>query len=314
MAEMEKITYLPLIKHLKEAGGFYNELLKNHELQQGTINTDQLTEWMLHVVEPVLKNIEDQKLGHLPRLCRLLFSRGLSNQSKQSSFAYSQETKAAFLMCKEMPDCFVESPVRILNAIESALRSIREYQRERVGEWISSMSECIAHCEKVDDFLNCGRVCAWLSGLAHLKTRVKKSFESLPLDVQSAIKKNTAHPDFEKLFDKNWNHQTSLTFVTTMGDFVGFGGAFEQPPVIAKIEDQVFATDGKSTLALFADQFGQVLVEQSNVEPNHILSTLESRIDKPKGIYFDDIRSIARLKDTLFLTRASSHCVFVYVN
>lgn len=314
MAQMEKITYPALIDHFKEADDFYNELLKNHELQYGTINTELLREWMIDVVEPILRSVDSQKSGHLPRICKLLFSKILLFQSRKSSIAYTQETKAALLICKEIPALFVEAPHRILEAIESAMRSLRQYQPLRVGVWIDLMCVSVEHCKSINDFLDCGRVCAWLCGLAHLKSRVKNVFKNLPDQVRSAIKNNTSHPDFEKLFNKNWNQKTALTFVTAMGDFKGFGGPFETPPVIVNIENQIFATDGKHALALFADQFGQVLVEQNAFSAEQILNKLDSKINVPKGINFKDIQSISKLEDTLLLTRTSSYCVFVYTN
>lgn len=314
---MERITFLPLIAHLDERSDYYNQLYRENELKYGAMDHSRIASWMVNSIEPIIKNNNASNPDKLPLLFKTFFTELLSILGNNSGIEYEDEYRIAWALCLKNPSLVGMSPSRILKAIDSALESIRSFQPENVSKWITLMDHIIDNCNTVDEFLACGRIFAWLCGLAHLKSRAEIEFSKLRSDLKQVI--IDADSRLISAFESDWTNLDHPDFVGEIGGFVGLGGSFMAPPMVAQIGGKVFVTDRKSSYLLFADNFGKVLLPNIPISAEKIVQEATTAGFKAfvskhgKNIIpFDDVSSSVLQNSTLVLTRKSSHYLFVY--
>ncbi len=312
MVEMEKISFPPLIEHLKNQEDLYNSLYQSHELNKGAVDSIVLLEWMVEIAEPILEKVHEHNPDALSRVGPALFSSILLLNSGNSAVVSEEENKSALKLCLQMPKLVSNAPSKILKAINDAVKVIRTYQPQRVNTWIQLMNQSVVACREIDHLLDCGRVCAWFCGLAHLRENAKTAFHRLPEAVQNSITSHAPNNNFVNLFENSWLGNTSKIFKTTVGDFIGYESVFENPPVIAKIDNHVFATDGKNAHAVFCDEFGSVLLDQNSFKPIDIMERVSHSAKALPKINWEDISSSVENDHTVFLTRKSSFHIYVF--
>jgi hypothetical protein len=320
MAPMEKITFQPLINHLSEQSDFYNQMYRENDMNYGAINHSLLASWIASVVEPIVKDVFISHPDHLPQIFKAFYIELLQILSNKSGIIYENEYKAAWKLCHKNPTLTATYPLRLLKAINSALESIRTYQPEKVLQWISLMDNTLINCKTIEEFLACGRIYAWMSGMAHLRTKAETEFFILRDELKHAILNNNPEANvLERAFRNEWPKLKKPQFMGEAGGFVGFGGPFTTPPIVALLENELFATDKQNSCAFFADCFGKTLITEIPVSPKKIIeksSVRDLNLYKSSfGSYintFNDITSYAIKNCTLVLTRASSHYLFVY--
>jgi len=311
MAAMEKITYPPLIAHLKEQADFYNEQYKAHEIKHGAIESALLIEWTVAVAEPIIQKVDEWNPEYLPTVFNAIFSTLLKCLSDNYAVAHSTEVQAALGIAQYAPACVAAAPSRILNALYSAVRSIREHQPDKVFDWIDCMEQSSPYCRTVEVFLNCGRICAWLCGMAHLRPRAIAGYDTFSETLKQSFLKNTPVGELTVAFQNPWLNTDAGIFKGVVGGFAGYGGPFQFPPILAKFGNYIFATDGIVGVALFADHFGKVVLTQKYADPD-LIKALKDQVVNPKDQYPKDTKTSAIVNNTLFLTRNSSHYIYIY--
>lgn len=310
---MEKITYAPLIKLLQESEDKYNQIYREHELRYGTIDKSLILPWMVSTIEPIIiANAGKEESSS--KLFQALYTELLSLLGNRLGIVHEQEYQTAWLLCICNPALVQTSPARMIKAIDGALLSLRTYQPSKVMMWINVMNRLVAKCLTIDEFLSCGRVVAWMCGMAHLRTKALESFQLLSSDLKEALSR-----DQDLTFNaKIWTSENPA-FRGETGGFAGLDGVFLFPPRVALIDNVLFATDTKSSCALFADQYGKVLLSDITVEADDIfiqsdnkaLKTFHQKFGKDL-VPFDDITSCALTDSTFVLTRSSSFHLFIY--
>lgn len=308
---MEKITYPPLIAHLKEQAAFYNEQYKAHEIKHGAIESALLIEWTVAVAEPIVQKVDEWNPKYLPAVFNAIFSKLLKCLSDNYAAAHATEVQAALGIAQYAPACVAKSPTRVLNALYSAVRSIRTHQGDKVFDWIEQMEQSSPYCRTVEDFLNCGRVHAWLCGMAHLRLRAITGYATFSENLKRSLLKNAPVEELGIAFQQPWLREKAGIFKGVVGGFTGYGGPFKFPPILAKFGSYIFATDGLIGVALFADHFGKVVLYQKYADPA-LIEALKEQVAAAKGQYPKDTATSAIVNNTLFLTRPSSHYVYVY--
>lgn len=314
---MERITFLPLIAHLEEQSDYYNQLYWENVMKYGPIDHTLISFWTVNYIEPIIENNHASNPAQLPQLFKTFYTELLKILGNNAGVEYEDEYRTAWALCLKNSAIISASPSRFLKAIDSALESIRSFQPEKVSTWITSMGHIIEHCFTVDEFLTCGRIFAWLCGMAHLKRRAEVEFNKL----RSDLKQHVVDSDSRLLsaFQSDWSIFNHPTFAGEIGGFVGFGGGFTAPPLVAQIGDEILVTDKKGCYLLFADSFGKVLLPNIPVSVERVIQESDN-FDLKKFISrygrslipFEDVSSSVMLNSTLVLTRTSSHYLFVY--
>lgn len=319
---MEKISYPPLISHLQERADFYNSLYQESQLKYGSINKQALTSWLVTIVEPIVKATSQHNPDTLPQVFKSCYTELLGLLGSQLGLVHEFEYQSAWLLLTKTPHLVAVSPSRLLKAMNSALVSVRAHQPEDVFSWIDLMEMIAPHCKSVEEFLVCGRVNAWLGGMAHLKARALESFALLPQHLQKMLQENTDLSIQGSYSKSPWTGIADTKrpeFMGEAGGFVGFGGPFTAPPQVALVGNHIVATDKKTSCALFADCFGKVILSDIPVSPEEILRQATNKaLEGFKSTYghkvvsFEDISSSVMNDSTLVFTRHSSHYLFIY--
>ncbi|MFZ6008786.1 MAG: hypothetical protein ACOYXT_00445 [Bacteroidota bacterium] len=314
---MEKITYKPLIAHLKQSGDQYNQLYEEQEMRFGTLSPAVVYSWIVKVLEPIVAaTAHDEILAG--KIFQILYKRLLPLLGNQLAVTYEQEYQSAWMMLKKNPHLMQTSPLRVLEALNSALLSIRRYQPAHVSEWITLMDQTIADYKTVEDFLIAGRVYAWLCGMAHLRDQALRDSTLLSADLISLIEKRSGHT-LDLLRQRRWMPFDKPAFAGTAGGFSGLQGTFTTLPMVALIENQIIASDHENTCALFADSLGSVLLTEIPIRAGDVKNQADQKAWTifrsqfgGEVIPYDDVSSAVIKDHTIVFTRRSSFHLFIY--
>lgn len=152
--------------------------------------------------------------------------------------------------------------------------------------------------------------------MAHLRKRAKEDFDVLTPALQRSLSEAImGGKQISGALSRPWVLKERNTPLM-LGGFAGFPeGVFVSTPGVAKIDDEVFATDGVSVFAVFADACGTVLVPCKGIAVDRIVESFQFHqyepLAKKASALFDDINSLCICGEMVLFTRASSYCVYI---
>ena len=318
---MEKISFPPLIAELSEKSSFYNQRYNESEMKYGSLPAHIIANWMVEVVEPIVK--ETVALNAAPEkvheVVKALYQESLKLIGNGSAIRYKEEYRQAWLLMAKMPNLLVKFPIKTISLLSDVLSSFHLYAPEKIPDWCQLMSNSSVEIKTIEDFKIVGRIYAWKCGMAHLRNRLKADFDQLSENLQEIVgislgsDKNTI-----QFFENPWTNNATK-FEGVQGGFRAETGFFENPPRLAQIDGNIFATDSVSSYALFADQFGKVLIPANTVDATYILSnskrleTLEKWLGKDNDkIDADNISSVVTTENTLVFTLKNSYFLYLF--
>lgn len=321
MAAMEKISLPQLIAELSDHSALYNQWYKESEMKYGTIPSQTLANWIVEVVEPIVEatialNSASEKVHEI---VKALYLETLKLIGSGLAIRYEDEYKVAWLLMAKMPNLVVKFPIKTILLLNDVLLNLHRYAPEKTSYWCKLIESNTVEIKTIEDFKIVGRIYAWKCGLAHIRTRLKADYAALSENLQHTILQNLGSDKTAyDLFENPWSN-SNTKFEGVQGGFVGNTGYFEHPPRLAQIGEHVFVSDSKSSYALFADQFGKVLLPANAVDAAYIVSkakqldTSEKWIEKVNAeMDTSTISSVVATKDTLFFTLQNSYFLYVY--
>ncbi len=141
-----------------------------------------------------------------------------------------------------VPVLVAREPSRLTASVCNAILNIDSTIGGRPGEWLDRMGNLGACCQRVDDFLEAGKVVAWQCGMAHYRVLALDVANQLPASLAAAAlglpsdKASDVAAVTAQLNDDPWKSpldaasQTldgrSIQLVRHIGAFRGFGGVF----------------------------------------------------------------------------------------
>jgi hypothetical protein len=321
MAAMEKVSFPPLIAELSEKSSLYNQWYKESEMKYGNLPAHAIAGWMAEVAEPVIKatfalNSAPEKVHEV---VKALYQETLKLIGSGLAIRYKEEYKEAWLLMGEMPNLTIKFPIKTILLLNDVLANLHLYAPEKITDWCRLMRSSSPEIKTIEDFKILGRMYAWKCGLAHLRIRLKTDFEELPQNLQESLGSTLGLEEKTmQLFENPWTNNCTK-FEGVHGGFKGTAGFFEKPPKLAQIDGTIFVTDSKNSYALFADQFGKVLIAANTMEASAILSnvkrveTLEKWLGKDnEKIDGSTISSFAATEDTLIFTLQNSYFLYLF--
>lgn len=318
---MEKISFPPLIAELSENSALYNQWFNESEIKFGNLDSQVIVNWMIEVVEPIIKAVLD--LNSTPEkiheVVKALYIESLKLIGSGMAIRYKNEYKQAWLLMTKMPHLVVKFPIKTIALLHDVLLKLEIYAPEKTIQWCKLVEISSTEIKTIEDFKIVGRIYAWKCGLAHLRIRLKTDFVTLSESLQQTIFDAISSPKKSIQFFENPWLNTDIKFEGVQGGFKGMTGFFENPPVLAQIGDYIFATDSKSSYALFADQFGKVLLPANTVDSTDItlnskrIGNLEKWLGKDNNqIDTAKISSVVATQDTLVFTLQNSYFIYLY--
>ncbi|MBN1185556.1 MAG: hypothetical protein JXB49_24935 [Bacteroidales bacterium] len=316
---MERITYLPLIKHIDEHAEFYNQLFRSNEMRYGILDYENVSSWTVHVIEPIIKKVSGNDPENIGRVFKTLYVELLQLLGTKKGIVFEDEYHKTWSLLGINISLTVKTPERIVKALDSAIEAIRIFQPGKVTYWISLMEHTLASCVSVDEILTSGRVYAWICGMAHLRERVAKEYLTLREELKSLIKAVSSEGKrMEATLNHAWPEINKTSFVSEMGGYTGYGGYFTEPPVATYLENNIIVADSEVCCAFFADAYGKVLLPEIPLMPTEIIKMVSNEgIKDVIGQFgslmpFKDISSLAMKDQIIVITRKSSHYIYVY--
>ncbi|MDQ6469879.1 hypothetical protein RB619_04415 [Flavobacterium sp. LHD-80] len=318
---MEKISFPPLIAELSENSALYNQWYNESEMKFGNLDSHVIANWMVEVIEPIIKAIValDVASEKIHEVVKALYLESLKLIGSGMAIRYKDEYKEAWLLLAKMPNLAVKFPIKTIALLHDVLLNLEVHAPEKTIQWCQLVESSSTEIKTIEDFKIVGRIYAWNCGLAHLRIRLKNDFENLSESLQQTIldaigsSKNASH-----FFENPWANNATK-FEGVQGGFKGSTGFFEDPPVLAQIGEYIFATDSKSSYALFADQFGKVLLPANSVDSTDIslsakrITNLEKWLGKNSNeIDTSAISSVVATRDTLVFTLQNSYFIYLY--
>ncbi|MEZ4324204.1 MAG: hypothetical protein R3B40_03235 [Polyangiales bacterium] len=157
---------------------------------------------------------------------------------------------------------FPDRPRDLALALCNAALRLERLDPAKAARWLDGMESLGPSCADLDALFSLGLVLAWRAGAAEYHASATARFpelspmlrratlgvEALPSD---PARRFTAPLDDGPLGDP--------LIVAELGGFVGFGGLFHDPPLVAASEGRLFAFDSQCTTEIFADAFGATL-------------------------------------------------------
>ncbi|KAF2506939.1 hypothetical protein EYY60_20715 [Flavobacterium zhairuonense] len=318
---MEKISFEPLISELSDKSALYNQWYNEGEIKYGNLDSHSIANWMVEVVEPIVKEVVafNNAPEKIHEVVKTLYLESLKLIGSGVAIRYNDEYKEAWLLLAQMPNLAVKFPTKTISLLHDVLLNLEVHAPEKTIQWCKLVGNSSSEIKTLEDFKTVGRIYAWKCGLAHLRIRLKSDFEKLSESLQQTIVKVIGSSENAKqIFENPWS-ENKTKFEGVQGGFIGMTGFFEDPPVLAQIGEYIFATDSKSSYALFADQFGKILLPANTVDSIEITSNSEriSNLEKWLGkeaneIDTEAISSVVATPDTLVFTLQNSYFIYLY--
>lgn len=321
MAAMEKISNPQLIEALSQNSALYNQWYREGEIKYGNLPAQAIANWMVEVVEPIVKAAFDQNSApeKVHEVVKTLYLESLKLVGSGLAIRYREEYKAAWLLLVQMPNLIVKFPIKVLTLLNDVLLNLQLHAPEKSIAWCNLMTTSSSAINTIEDLKTVGRIYAWKCGLAHLRIRLKTDYEALAENLQQTVVDTIGlSKNSQLLFETPWTN-TSTQFQGVLGGFKGTTGFFEHPPKLAQLDQHLLVTDTKNSYAFFADQFGKVLLPATTVAPSYILSKskqfeiLKTWLEKYKEeIDPSTISSVVVTKDTLAFTLENSYFLYLF--
>lgn len=316
MAQMEKVTFPPLIALLQENAKVLNQALRNCRAVSPQLNVADVSVWFNEVIEPVFKSVYayDQTLSRA--LFDVLYADMLTVLPGAKVNVNFRLLKDLRLLLGLNPAVMSTDPSLTLSSLLTALQRIRKHSFKASQNWINLMKQVIPFVKNSDELFTLGRIAAWRCGMAHLREKVEIP-ENIDKQILSFIFPDADVKKVErKQLRRRWNDDGKVTSLAA-GSFTGLGGTFSGPPKLASEGDFVFASDGFCVNALFADRFGHIFQECADSFSSSLvfsLSPIQSAPPQSAKILsrYKDLTSWVHKDSTLYLTTSSSHSIFLF--
>lgn len=167
------------------------------------------------------------------------------------------------------------APRETLASIGNAVVQMGNTPGARVGEWITHMTSLASRCDSLAALQSVGALCAWQSGMVHLRSAALLNATGLP-EVLAAAACGVAPDHWTSVrtrlaADRWWKPSSQSVDLQGqwLGGFSGLGGPFPCPPQLRASDNGFIARCGERYFLLIADAFGAVVLPASAAEFSH---------------------------------------------
>lgn len=325
---MEKITCAPLVRLLRDKRELCNLRFSAASVRYPSLFPDRVKALIHEVMQPVIKGLEMLDPAEHDRIFDQVYDILLDLEGSGRMQAAGDVYRQTLMLIPSMAHTvWADGDVLLIRHLIRAATTIHSGYPQATPVWIEAMGRAMPHCGTAAQVLDAGRVCAWMSGLAHLREHALKALDRLCKEGVTAIfysPRDTtidrARFETDPWYDPRdaWSmaQADEPVFRYRTGGFQGQGGPFLRPPVSASLDGRCVVTDGESVLRVFADAFGVSFINDTTLSVDDV----QRMADRPannlpklgRNLALSDIRSRTVLGHTLFLTRDSSHFLYVY--
>lgn len=326
---METLSFDPLIYLMREKRESCNRLFSTYSVKYPMLEPDHVKQAMVTILQPVMRELHTADPVVFESVFDRVFEALLDLEGSGRLQASGEQFRSVLMLIPGVRHEALIYPATIVRSFVNATKTFISWHPDGIDPWIRMMKKVVPACNNSDQVLDTGRLCAWRSGLAHLRERALYAMDRLPRDVVASVFNSSPETlSTESIRNNPWfrpgNTESDTTHEGLMlkyrtGGFRGLRGPFLKPPVVAALEGHIVATDGESSCLVFADTYGVSIVNDIPVPPVEVKGEAEkirkqSPVVSLTGDPFSksDIRSQAMVGNTLVLSRHSSHYLYVY--
>lgn len=228
-------------------------------------------------------------------------------------------------LAQQAPQHLTQAPLRVLSALANAL--VHWWGQGGGAPWARTVLRLAARARNPEDLLRAGQVAAWRHGMAHYRDSALERLRTLDRELAALVFEvplaQWEESTLSRLAQDRWwrpdvgSDRRAASLAGSVGEFIGYGGRFPQPPLVALRAGQLLLQSGQERYALYADAYGANLHAVAE-------APLRASVQLPSGFRLDDgvlsgpgvrialgdrgaITSAAASADTLVLTHAWSH-------
>ncbi len=276
-----------LVQSLRREREGLNARFAARRLAGTVIDGPSLLEHLRDRVAPILRSVHAAAPGRTDAVLVTLYEVSLDLLASAligPSAKHPHVTDAWLRVLPPAARWVAEDPLRVAGCVSNAICRVAGHRGARPEEWIVRMASLARECESLRQWLDCGRVAAWLAGLVQFRRIALETVARLPRKTAAAVlglpAETTAESLSEGLRRLSGNPWCSVesafaesrsegppACVRSAGAFRGFGGEFLRPPTVRAVGDRLYATDGHGTWRLMADVYGTWLCRTADPPP-----------------------------------------------
>lgn len=238
-----------------------------------------------------------------------------------------------------LPRLLARDPRQVVGCLCNAIFQVAAHPAARTETWLQRMTTLGPQCQSLSEAMQCGAIVAWQAGLAQFRPAALEGARHLPLGVATQsleLPSSTTAGELGRalacLQQNPWmqpravlepSPAPSIVPVGTVGQFRGLGGAFQRPPVVRELGDDLVVVDGELQFRLLADHYGswfgrhdQTPVSatardprQPHIDPRGLVRWGSQTLAQP---HLAGAVSQAFRRHTLAITIATSYHVFLF--
>ncbi|MFO1493815.1 MAG: hypothetical protein U1F26_04050 [Lysobacterales bacterium] len=228
-------------------------------------------------------------------------------------------------LAQHAPQQLAQAPLRVLAAVANAL--VHWWGQGGGAPWARTLLRVAARARTPEDLLRAGQVAAWRHGMAHYRDSALERLRTLDRELASLVLEVPLEQWDENMLtrlqqDRWWrpdagSDRRAASLAGNVGEFIGYGGRFAEPPVVAQRAGQLLLQSGQERYALYADAYGAQLHAVAEA-PLRAALRLPAGYSLDQGVLIGpgvrialgdrgEITSAAADAHTLVLTHAWSH-------
>ncbi|MCA9579711.1 MAG: hypothetical protein KC668_29995 [Myxococcales bacterium] len=200
---------------------------------------------------------------------------------------------------------FPDRPRDLTLALCNAALRLERLEPAKAARWLDGMESLGPSCADLDALFALGLVLAWRAGAAEFHASAAARFPELSPMLRRAtlgVEELPADPARRFTAPLDDGPLGAPLVVAELGGFVGFGGVFHDPPLVAASEGRLFAFDSQCTTEIFADAFGATLRQVADPPETASDAPVPLAIDAAGAVELNGARAVLPL-----LAGASSH-------
>lgn len=178
-----------------------------------------------------------------------------------------------------------EQPARLVASLCNAAMQLETHAGARAGDWVSGLAALGPSAETCDELLRLGEVLAWRSGMPQFRGGALQALDTIKPELALRIfgASGMAWPQVwtQLHADAWWSPVAELRSRAAqgveIGSFIGYGGAFSEPPRVRVDERGFVVRSADRCFRLMADVYGATLLPASIPEFDLAMESLDSR-------------------------------------
>jgi hypothetical protein len=199
------------------------------------------------------------------------------------------------------PALLAESPLAVLGSVANAVMTLARGYPGLVAPWTARLAELAPKCRSVESLRDLGTLIAWRLGFVAVRGAAVRALPALPAELAAPVfgaggeakawSAVAARLAKDRWYDpRDAAEAPRLALVASLGGFAGLGGVFVEPPMIARLGDNLIAFDRERAVLLIADRFGQACVSMTRSDALGVGGDARAYVKKDGTVTFGSLR------------------------